>query len=170
MNIEVVVSQVLFVEQEAESNIKGLTLEDRLAFTQAANQNLNSRQLSSFILVNHLAVVGKSIQLAVEQELVFTQEAFPRAYVLEIAQHLFVWHEAIAEGMSPLVVHNLDLEQTVEVEVAKAAYDTLTITQTVDLSLTRNLTIEQTFVPAIGATGYLPSKYWHSFEIEVVEP
>lgn len=170
MEIEVVVGQVLFVEQEVESNIKGFILEDRLAFTEAASQNLHSRQLSSFLLVRQLAVVGKSIALSIEQSPELTQVAIPRGFSLSIGQTLFVWDAAVAEGFWPQVQQTVALEQTVEVTVAKAAADTLVMTETIDLSLTRNLVIEQTFSPIEGAIGFLPSKYWHSFEIEVVAP
>lgn len=170
MNIEVVVGQVLFVEQQAESNIKGFTLEHWLAFTQAASSNLHSRQLSSFIRVNQLALAGKTISLALEDEVNLSQETFPRAYILSIGQTLFIWAEAIAEGFAPLVQQSLGLNQTVEVDVAKAAFDTLTMTETIALSLSRNFTIEQTFGVDSDAVGYMPDKYWSSYEIEVVEP
>jgi hypothetical protein len=170
MNIEVVVSQALFVEQEVESNIKGLTLEDRLAFTEAANSNLHSRQLSSFLLVRQLALAGVDFELEVEDTLTLSQDAHPRAFVLTVSQVCFVWDAAINEGFWPQVSQALALDQTVDVEVAKGALDTLTIEQTIDLNITRNLTIEQTFLPTQGAIGFLPDKYWHSFEIEVVEP
>lgn len=168
MEIEVVVGQALFIEQTVESNIKGLTLDHRLAFTEAVGQNLNSRQLSSFLQVRQLVFVAKTIALSLEQTVAPIQSVVPRGYDLVVDQQCFVWDEAVREAFWPLVEQTVGLSQTVEVEVAKAVYETVVLTETLEVAITRNLVIEQTFSPVTGVIGFLPSKYWHSFEIEVI--
>lgn len=170
MNIEVAVSQILFIEQQVESNIKGLTLEDRLAFTEAVSVNLHSRQLSSFLLLRELATTKKTVALLAHNTVTCVQVAIPRGYYLTIQQQLFIWDAGVAEEQWPKVEQLIDLEQTIEVDVAKAAYQPLLLTDAIGLSITKNLIIETTFTPVEGVIGYLPDKYWSSYEIEVIVP
>lgn len=170
MIIEALALNVLFLDQVAESNIKGLTVEQTLSLTDSLDANLLPQVLSSFLDLSHLALVEVDYDLSISQTLTFAQETQPRAIVLEVSQMLFLVSEAIREDMFPLVVSTLSLDHEAVGIASKHTATALALSHTVTVAITYGRTIEHSLTPSSEAAGYLPSKYWHSYEIEVIAP
>lgn len=170
MIIEAFALNVLFIEQAVESNMKALSVEQSLSLSQSVACNILPQVLSSSLVLAHVAEVNHTANLVADNSLTLTHAVHPRAFVLEVNQLLFVWSEAIKEEFSPLVRHTLTLTQTAVGVASKHTSTTLALTQSVSVAITYGRAIESVLGVTSEVSGYLPSKYWHSYEIEVIAP
>ena len=160
---------VLFLTQEASTNIKVLTVEHTVGIADAVAQNMKPQRSRSLLLLTQSLEVRKSIALGVNQSLTLSIGTVPRAFVESVNDFLFVWNEAIHEAQWPLVIHELSLEQNADYDIAKGIYDTLTLAQEVSVSMSSNISVTDSLSLVQGVVGFLPSRYWTSFDINVIE-
>lgn len=170
MIIEAAAYNAFFMTQTVESNIKGLTLEDRLVFADAAVQNIAVRQLSTLLGIHDVAKLTKTLNKTVLQILLMSQSANHRVLVQSVEQLFFMWHVGENSTKSPLVRTGLSITQFVDFLTAKGVYDVLTLAQAAIVFGSYNQTIEDTFVIRQGATGFLPDKHWQSGPYTVEAP
>lgn len=170
MIIEVLANNVLILTQEATTNIKGFTILDSLNFIDSSDQNIHPQALGSSLLLRQVAVVGKTFNLSVSHTLVFSQRALPRVTDVSASSWLLLTQDATSEDQWPSVKSQLALSHSVEVSKAKGAYSQLTLTQSVSLSITRNLTVSQTFTMSSDVVGFLPDYYWQNGTFVVEAP
>lgn len=169
MIITAAATQFLFLTQQASTNIKVLTVEHTVGIADAVAQNLMPQRSRSLLLLTQSLEVRKSVALIANNTLTLSNSTLPRAYNQSVSDFLFVWHEAIREAQWPLVVHELSLDHQVDYDIAKGMYDTLTLTQEVSVSASSGITVTDTLSLVGGVTGFLPSRYWTSFDINVIE-
>lgn len=160
----------LALSDSVTSNIKGLTVSQKIELSDQVETNLKPQGASSVLRIDHLATAAKTLNLAAAVSLVFQQSANPRTSIIVVDQLLFVWQDQRNDGFAPLVRSQLVLTQSAVGSLAKAAYDTLALTQSVVVTKTLNITVAQTAALISNVTGYLPDKYWSSYEITVIEP
>lgn len=156
--------------QDVNTNIKGCVVEHALVLSQAIDQNFEGESVRDLLYISQLVTVVKTLNLGVAQALAFSQGTVPRSFDEEAFQFLTIQDSAVLETQWPAVTSTLSLTQVAEALLAKAAYDTLTLTQEVTVNVTRNLEVAQTLVMSSQGRAYKPDYYWTSFEITVVEP
>lgn len=161
---------ILELSDSVGLNLKVESVEDRLTFTEAVVQNLNTQGLSTPLRFVQLATPTKNVSLSVAQSLVFVETVLPKVYVLSVEQFLFVWNEAISQDKWPLASQTLALSQSATVASAKGATSSLVLAQSIGLSYIRLFPVANSLALTSQTVGYLPSKYWTSFPITVEAP
>jgi hypothetical protein len=170
VNITATAVDFLFFTQSAESNIKVLTVEHYVGFADAVGQNLLPQSPYSHLYLNQSIVLAKSVAVSAGNIISLSQDNLPRSSDHSVNQYVLMSQDASLLSNWPLITSNLELDQSVVGDLAKAAYDTLELTQEVIVSPTLNITVVQTLHLLSQVTGYLPSRYWTAYDINVVEP
>lgn len=168
MILDAVAFNSLSLSDTVTSNIKGLVVSHQITLVQRVDKNLKPRRSASVLRLYHLVQVSKSISLAAENALVLHQVTYPRSSLLEVEQSLFVFDSVVPDKAAAHSV--LVINQSAVAAVAKGAYDTLVLEQSVTVEKTLNITVEQPLTMVSSSIGYLPDKYWSSYAITVVEP
>lgn len=168
--LDAVAFNALGLTDSVTSNIKGLSVSHQITLVQRVDKNLKPRRSASVLRLYHKVEVGKTLSLSAENQLVLDQSVQPRSSLLTVEQNLFIWQDTIKDDFAPLVVSHLALNQSAVASVAKGAYDTLVLEQSVTVEKTLNLNVEQPLLMISSTVGYLPDKYWSSYEITVIAP
>jgi hypothetical protein len=170
MVIDAFAFNLLFLDQDADTNIKGFAVEQFLGLSQVVEQTIKDEGVSHHLYFAQRVDVVKTLNLDVGHTLLLSQSEQPRVTNETVFQFLTVQQEATVLEQWPLVVSVLSIAQTAVGSVAKGAYSVLALSQSVDLKVTRNLTVANTLVMSQSGRGYLPSYFWTSYPITVVEP
>lgn len=160
----------LILGQSANTNIKGASVITPLVLTQAVDQNFESDLVSDRLVFAQRVAVVKRLNKTVAHSLALSQDRHHRATPVTAFQFLSIQDQATIEDQWPLVHHVLTFTQTAAVEVAKGTYSTLVLTQSVQLNVTRNMTVSHTLVMESVSRVFVPSYYWTGFPVVVVNP
>ena len=161
---------ILDLSQSLDSNMKVEAVGDQLSFSHSASKNLNTQSCAQSLLFVQLATNSKDVGLEVSDLITFQQVSLPQVYFITVDQFLFIWNEGIRETKSPLNRQSIVLSQSATVSKSKGTANILNLTQSINLSYIRGLTVTSNLTVISEVAGYLPSKYWTSFPITVVEP
>lgn len=153
----------MFFSQSLDSNIKGFNIETSIILTDSIDQNYSVQELPSTIHLIHLAKLVKTTNLNLTSNLSLTNLAYKKVIILSAENRLiFINNETDYKfGNS----QKLTIAENAVVNISKGNYSNLELTQSLQLSITRNLSVSQSFISSSNVTGYLPSQYWHSFSI-----
>lgn len=168
MNVTVV--SILFLTQETDTNIKVLALEQVVSISDAVEQNMLPQSPLSRLYPIHSVELEKTIALSASSTLSLNQSQLPRSSDQSVTQICFVWHDAELLTDWPLVRQSIVLTQSATYTLSKGCYSNLDLSQEVSVVENTNITVPQSLVLISKATGYLPSRYWTSYDIDVVEP
>lgn len=158
--MDIVIGNFLRLEQMVDSNIKAFLIEHQLLLDDEVLINLGSFSLSQRLFLAHTVRVAKTLNLEVEQVLYLSQESHPFVTFLAVTNYLSFGSLVVNE--LPSFVDTLELTQSVMVDVAKPANNTLEVVQSVDVSKTQNTDIEQTLGLRQTVSVYKPSEYYIS--------
>jgi hypothetical protein len=161
---------LLILDQSANTNIKGLYVEQIVGLTQTVRQNIEGRTVHGALYLSHKVDVAKTIKRTVAHSLSMAQGAKPRVIDRTVYQFLSIQQDVQNLTKWPLVRSQLNLTQEAEYILAKGTYSALALTHTVVVKVTRNLSVSHTLVMESAARAYLPDYYWTSFPIVVVAP
>jgi hypothetical protein len=170
MIIDAFAFNLLTLDQATNTNIKGLVVSQFLGVAQIVDQNFEGESARDLLYLSQLVRVVKTLNLGVAHTLAFSQTPRPRVSDEEAFQFLSIQQSVVLESKWPSVTQPLTLTQVAVALLAKAAYNTLTLTQEVTVNVTRNLGVTQTLTMVSQGRAYLPDYYWTSFEITVVAP
>lgn len=180
MTITATAINVLFLTQEVDTNIKVLAVEHGVALTDAVDQNLIPQSLSSLLLLTQSVVMHGNISYGASNTLALSQGLLRSVFEESVESLLFVWQDAQNLTNWPDVVQSLSLTDEAVADVSTGTLtDTdlgpvhgqvLTLTQEVVLSVSLGLGVESVLALDDGSTGFMPSYYWQSYEVNVVEP
>lgn len=168
--IDVFAYNHLSLSQAVDTNIKIEHVQQFLKLDDHFKINLKVRHVESQLYLSHSATATKITNVNVEHTLTFVHGTLPRVLVEAVEHRLLLSQDAQAVANWPDVRQSLDLQQTVDVEVAKGVYSVLNLTHEATYTITRNLSVEHTLTLVSQAAGYLPSKYWTSFDVVLEEP
>lgn len=168
--IDVFVFNHLKLSQSVNTNIKVLTVNQFLALIDAVSINIKIEHVESQLYFSHSATNTKDTNVSIEHVLSLQQDTLHRVFVESVEHHLALSHDASLTPNWPDVKQVLNLQQTVDVEVAKGTYSFLALTHQATYTITRNLSVEHVLILVSEAVGYKPSKYWTSFDVVLEAP
>ncbi len=170
MLIDAFAFNILTLSQASDSNIKGIAIEQFLPLAQVVDQNFEGRRLLDVLYISQKVDVQKILNVGVHHTLTFVQDQHPRV-LNEIAfQFLSIQQYVVLEDKWPQVTSFLALTQLATATVGTAAANVLTLTQSVGLSVTRNLSVTHTLALSHTGRTFIPSYYWTSYPIVLVNP
>lgn len=180
MTITATAVNFLFLTQEVDTNIKVLAVEHTVGITDAVGQNLIPQSPRSLLHLQQSVRLSGNLTHAAENTLVLSQQLLRSVFVESVTSLLFVWQDAQHPTNWPDVTQSLALTQEAVATVATGILtDTdlgpvhghvLTLTQEVVLSMSIGLGVESVLELGSKTSGYLPSYYWQSYPVNVVEP
>lgn len=160
----------LTLTQTIESNFKVDSLDQSLILSQDIAINLMPYSVGQTLFLTQVIQVNCDKDLEIAHTLTLGIEEMPRVLIESVEHLLFVWQEPISESQAPLLIETLTLSQTVDQTNGKLALSELALTQTVEAEWDRVLSVEHSLPLNNGVTGHLPSRFWSSIPITVVEP
>lgn len=160
----------LTLSQEIEINFKTETVSDTLNLVESIETNLYPYSLDQFLILQQIIAANCDKDLEISHTLTMTQSMLPRVLIESVSDFLFAWQEPIAESHAPLEISSLTLAQQVDQTNAKFAESELALTQEIVVVWDKTLEVEQTLTMYSSVTGHLPSRFWSSIPITVVEP
>jgi len=170
MIIEASAVNVLFLTQEVDTNIKILAVEHLVSISDAVGTNLLPQQASSALYLTQGVNVQKILNFNITHTIEFVEGTHPRSSNLEAGNFLFMWGEAINHTQWPIVIHSINLAQSVTVIDSKAAASVIALEQEVTVTKSLNLQVTDTLTLNQGANTYIPRYCWNAYDINVVEP
>lgn len=170
MIYEVFAHAVMYFEQSINTNIKPVSVDQFLLLTSLPDTNIKVQRLQSTLHLVHLPTVVRDFNVDVENQITFTQSTLPRVTNVSVFHNFPVVHNYTNEDKFPLVRSNLTLQQTVEVFKCNGIYSDLLLTQDIGLEVTRNLSVNSQLNIDSNVVSFIPSKYWYSYDVVVVNP
>ena len=158
--IQAAASNLLFIRQRVQTNIKSIRVGHRITFAQAAVSKIASQQLGSFLRFQQVAKVSKDINISVVHTLELEQETHPRVHNEAVVTWFYPYHDIQLQDQWPGVRATLAFSQTVEVSKAKGCRNSLALAQAVALNVTRNVSADTDFTILQGAGVYKPTPYF----------
>lgn len=168
MIVEVLANDLMFLTQQIETNIKGLTAFDFLGFSTALKENIYPRALSSHFLFRHVTYAEKTLNLSTDTILTVNQSSVSRAFDLIATDWLLPTQDLINEPQFPSVTSQAAFDQDIVLSQAKGTYSALAIVQNLSLTVTKNLAITSSLNIISEVVGFIPSYFWQS-DVFVVE-
>lgn len=145
MIYEVEVSQYFGMIQQLASNPTGHTVNQFLNIQQTITVNRKLESVKQFLNIGQIIEVRRSItNVSVVQNLELNQHFSPRSHEVSVT-HLLAMYHNVYNTKEGEVAQTLNLQQVIDVELAKSIKHTLLITQTIGVVCVRNRTVTQTF-------------------------
>lgn len=158
MIIDVFVQSYLFFEQVVETNYKVVSADSFLNLDDDVKINVAVTSVHHRMILQHNALVAKTIAVAAESNLALSQVTHPKVRNVEAHSYLTLIQEAKHEDQWPLVEQHLDLVQVVECIVAHGTYDILALAHTATFNMTRNVSASSSLDMDGKARAYKPDK------------
>lgn len=152
MVIDKLVQDVLVFGETSDTNIKGLTVDDFLAFQESFAPNFQSTfdQLD----FNESIMVNKSFALSMSDALVFLDSGSKGVHFFNVDDILILTDDVVEDA--PLAVRDsLVFSETLLGMTAKPVSDTLAFIEVIGLVKSLNLTVQDTLTLRSSDNGYL---------------
>jgi hypothetical protein len=155
--IELFAYNSLEVTQELDTNIKGFTIEHRLALNSIVISSLSYNAIAQRIWLKHVVTVNKVLNLTTGNVFAFSQDTHPRSFNLPAYTGFIYWHDVIAHKATP-VKNVLTISQSaIAILVPYNPIDIFTIEQIVNRQFIKNGNFEQQLNLTHGASVHKPS-------------
>lgn len=144
------ISEVLLLSEAVRSNLKTASVSEQLDFTESVSSQHKFISIDEKINFNETVVGGKSVQKNISESLSLAESIYPHVYEVDVNEIL-----TLSELLTRSVINEqLVFTEAVSVDVVRVASDLITLTESLTLTVTKNLNINESLIFTEGVKGY----------------
>jgi hypothetical protein len=160
----------IFLSDRATINIHVVSVVDVVELTDTVITNQHIQSVIDRLYLSDEVAVNQSLNLPVADTLVMAQDGQRTPIYVSAADHLIMWQKAQTYPQWPDVEQILPLSDVAVCYTAKAAFDTLVLSQSVIVTKSISVAAESILVMLSSGTVFKPDQFWTSFDVVVVNP
>lgn len=160
----------LFLADLVTLNIHVLSVEDQLVLNDAVQSNQSVQSVSQLLEITDSVKVSKTVAVHAANSLALVQDGQRTPINVAVVDYLDMYQSSQTHNQWPDVKQTLVLSDVAVCESAIGVYDTLVLSQSVQVQKTVALQAANTLTVISKATVYKPDQFWTSYDVVVVNP
>lgn len=160
----------LFVTDSVSLNIQILNVEDMLALSDTVISNQHVQNVEHLLHLNDQVTVNKTVALSTADGLVMSQDGQRTPIPVVVVDYLNMYQLTQTYPHWPDVKQTLVMTDVAVCVVAYGVYDTLMLTQSVQVEKSVAVQAANALTIHSKATVLIPDQFWTSYDVVVVNP